>query len=106
MRSGIHAAIQSQTIVPLFCTSATTNVGVSRLLDFIAKYGSSPVDRAKIVAKDLRSGENVDVELENSNPVVQVFKTISEAHVGDLSFFRVYSGDVPEICKDATAFPK
>ena len=94
MRSGIHAAIQSQTIVPLFCTSATTNVGVSRLLDFIAKYGSSPVDRAKIVAKDPRSDENIDVELENSNPVVQVFKTISEAHVGDLSFFRVYSGKV------------
>jgi elongation factor G len=52
------------------------------------------VDRAKIVAKAPRSDENIDVELENSNPVVQVFKTISEAHVGDLSFFRVYSGKV------------
>ena len=30
----------------------------------------------------------------NPEPVAQVFKTISEAHVGDLSFFRIYSGNV------------
>ena len=46
-RNGIHAAVQQQHFIPLFCISAETDVGVARLMDFIAKYGSSPVDRAK-----------------------------------------------------------
>ena len=50
MRGGIHAAIQKQVFVPLFVTSAENNIGVARLMDFIAKYGSSPVDRAKVQA--------------------------------------------------------
>ena len=33
--------------MPLFVTSAENNIGVARLMDIIAKYGSSPVDRAK-----------------------------------------------------------
>ena len=44
MRAGLHAAIQKQVFTPLFITSAETNIGVARLMDFIAKYGSSPVE--------------------------------------------------------------
>ena len=94
MRSGIHQAIQNQSFIPLFCTSAAVNVGVTRLMAFISKYGSSPVDRGTIVAKESNSDEEVSVSLDGKEPVVYVFKTISEAHVGDLSFFRVYSGSV------------
>jgi len=50
MRAGIHAAIQKQVFVPLFVASAENNIGVARLMDIIAKYGSSPVDRAKVPA--------------------------------------------------------
>lgn len=94
MRHGLHQAIQNQVFIPLFCTAATQNIGVARVMDFMAKYGSSPVDRAKIKGEDANSGEAVDIALDGSNPVVHVFKTISEAHVGDLSFFRVYSGTI------------
>src|SRR6266404_1681367 len=52
MRAGIHAAIQKQVFTPLFCTSAEGNIGVARLMDIIAKYGSSPADRAKVQATD------------------------------------------------------
>src|SRR5690606_18981667 len=38
-RAGIHPAIQKQLFIPLFCTSAETNVGVTRVMEFIAKYG-------------------------------------------------------------------
>jgi elongation factor G len=51
-RAGLHKAIQNQVFVPLFAASAETNVGVSRLMDFIAKYGSSPLDRAEVPARD------------------------------------------------------
>src|SRR5712675_648475 len=52
-RAGIHAAVQKQTLVPLFCTSAENNIGVARLMDIIGKYGSSPVDRQKVKAFDV-----------------------------------------------------
>ena len=94
MREGLHRAIQNQVFIPVFCTTATQNIGTARLMDFISKYGSSPVDRATIQAENANSGETIEVALDGSAPVVHVFKTISEAHVGELSFFRVYSGSV------------
>ncbi|MBV8140757.1 MAG: elongation factor G [Verrucomicrobia bacterium] len=92
-RNGIHAAVQSQHFIPLFCISAETDVGVARLMDFIAKYGSSPVDREKVTAFD-GNGRKAEIALTSSEPVVQVFKTMNEEHFGELSFFKVYSGTV------------
>ena len=94
MRGGIHQAVQDQSFIPLFCTAAENNIGVARLMDFMSKYGSSPLDREKVKAGIPNSDEEIEVRLDGSNPVVFVFKTISEAHVGELSFFRVYSGTV------------
>ena len=93
MRAGLHAAIQKQVFTPLFITSAETNIGVARLMDFIAKYGSSPVDREKVKATD-PDGKEVEVSLTDSDPVLYVFKTMSEAQFGEMSFFRIYSGSV------------
>jgi elongation factor G len=93
MRSGIHHAVQMQSFIPLFCTSGEANIGVARLLDFIAKYGSSPSDRQKVKAVDA-SGNDIEVDLADPNPVLYVFKTMTEAQFGELSFFRLYSGSV------------
>jgi len=93
MRAGLHAAIQKQVFTPVFVTSGEDNIGVARLMDFIAKYGSSPVDRQKVDAADT-NGNPVEVSLKDPDPVCYVFKTMSEAQFGELSFFRVYSGSV------------
>lgn len=93
LRAGLHKAIQNQVFVPLFATSAETNVGVGRLMDFIAKYGSSPLDRAEVPARDA-SGVACSVPLSQPEPVVFIFKTMNEPGVGELSLFRVYSGTV------------
>jgi elongation factor G len=93
MRSGIHTAIQKQVFIPVFCTAAETNIGVARLMDFIAKYGSSPADRAKVKAFGEKENE-VEVALSDPDPVLYIFKTSAEAQAGDLSYFRVYSGSV------------
>jgi elongation factor G len=90
-RAGIHDAVQKQHFIPLFCTSAETNVGVARLMDFIAKYGSSPVDRKRYAALD-GAGLPTEVRLTDPEPVAHIFKTMAEAHFGELSFFRIYSG--------------
>lgn len=92
-RTGIHAAIQKQVFTPLFVTSAENNIGVARLMDIIAKYGSSPVDRQSVTAHD-PDGKEVEVGLNDPDPVLYVFKTMSEAQFGELSFFRIYSGSV------------
>ncbi len=93
MRGGVHRAVQDQVIIPCFVTSAEHNIGVARLMTFISKYGSSPVDRKTVEGRN-GSDESVEVALDGNDPVLYVFKTISEPHVGDLSFFRIYSGSI------------
>jgi elongation factor G len=93
MRAGIHAAVQKESFIPVFCASGETNIGVARLMDFIAKYGSSPVDRQKVKAMDLNDTP-VEVALNDPDPVLYVFKTVSEAQFGELSYFRLYAGSV------------
>ena len=94
LRTGIHPALQNQVFIPLLCTSGETNVGVARLLDFIAKYGSSPDDRQTIGAIATATGSPVLVRLDGGEPVAYVFKTLTDPQTGDLSIFRVYSGTI------------
>ena len=93
LRSGVHAAIQSGSLIPVFATSALRNVGVARLMDLVAKYGSSPLDRKEVPALD-EAGQPGSISLLDSSPACYVWKTISEPHVGELSFCRMYSGSI------------
>jgi len=95
LREGLHDAIRNGTIIPLICTASDTNIGVFRMMDIISKYGPSPADIDIITAFKAGTEEEVEVPAsEGSPPSLLVFKTISEPHVGELSFFRVYSGTV------------
>ena len=93
LRSGVHAAIQAESFIPVFATSALSNVGVARLMDLVSKYGSSPIDRRSVPAID-ESGQEGTISLQDSSPACYIWKTISEPHVGDLSFCRMYSGSI------------
>ncbi|HSA01788.1 MAG TPA: GTP-binding protein, partial [Candidatus Paceibacterota bacterium] len=90
LRKALHLAVQKQVFVPLYCTAGGSNVGVARLMDFLAKFGAGPLDHP--ITKSIDG--DMEVKLSDSDPVLYVFKTISESHVGDLSFFRLYSGSV------------
>ncbi len=94
LRTGVHPAVQRQAFIPLFCTAAETNVGVARLLDFIAQFGSSPEDRKTVGATAVATGDPCLVALDGAEPVAYVFKTLTDPQTGDLSIFRVYSGTV------------
>jgi elongation factor G len=48
----------------------------------------------KIVTCETPDGDPVEVDVEGKEPVVFVFKTLVEEHVGALSFFRIYSGEL------------
>ncbi|MDZ7316267.1 MAG: elongation factor G [candidate division KSB1 bacterium] len=89
---GLRAGIVKQTLFPVLCGSAVRNMGVQPLLDFICEYGPSPVDRSPYKAKD-EADNDVDIICdENEEMSAFVFKTMSEAHIGELSLIRVYSG--------------
>ena len=91
LRGGLHQAFQSQIFVPVFFTSSETNVGVSRLMDFISKYASSPDDHKDTAAKNA-DDEEVTISLDDNEAVAFVFKTINEPHIGELSFVKVMAG--------------
>ncbi len=93
LREGVHKAIQQEIFVPVFATSALTDTGVPRLLDMIAKYGSSPMDRKNVTAQN-EAGDATTISLSEKQPTCYIWKTISEPHVGELSFCRLYSGEV------------
>jgi elongation factor G len=91
LRGGLHAAVLKQTFIPLFAVAGEPNVGVARLMDFLAKYGPCPTDRPVVKARDA-NGAEVEVKLTDPDPVLFIFKTSVEAQFGELSLFRVYAG--------------
>lgn len=90
LRAGLRDGIIHKQIFPVFCTAAAALVGVTRLLEIFEKYVPSPEE--SLPEATLEGTELICDE--KGNTAAYVFKTSSEAHVGELSFFRVYSGKV------------
>ncbi len=92
---GLSREIKAKKILPVLCTAGLAGVGVKPLTEFICKYCPSPLDAAPFMAKKTGSDDYVEVAPDpNGAPAVFVFKTLSEPHVGEMSFFRVLSGSV------------
>ena len=93
IKDGLKGAFQQQTFIPVFAAASAISVGVPQVLDFISEHAPSPFDAGKSEA--IRSDDSkVEISIEDTSPVLSVFKTVSEAHVGELSFFRVFSGKI------------
>ncbi len=92
---GLKNALLKQNITPVFAFSSTKAVGINNFLDFSANYFPSPVDRGGEEATMKDSDNKVLIKPDpDGEPVIFIFKTVSEQHVGELSFFKVYSGSV------------
>ncbi|NWG27950.1 MAG: elongation factor G [Ignavibacteriaceae bacterium] len=95
LKSGLKASIINGNLLPVFAISATKAVGINSFLDFVSNYFPSPVERGPVSAKLANKNERVLVKVDpKGEPVLFVFKTISEQHVGELSLFKLYSGKV------------
>lgn len=95
MEAGLKAAILNRSLTPVFATSAARAIGINNFLDFAAAYFPSPAERGGEEA--IMAGTNNKVMVKpdpKGEPVLFVFKTISEQHVGELSLFKVFSGTV------------
>jgi elongation factor G len=92
----ITAALRRATLTgqahPILCGSSLRYVGVQRLLDAVALYLPSPLDRPPVVGHHPKKGTEIARKASPDEPFCGlVFKITSDAH-GDLAFLRVYSG--------------
>jgi len=95
LNAGMKKAVLTRKMFPIFCTSAGLNVGMAPVLDFIMNHAPSPLDRGDVIAKDVNGTKEIAVSPDSKGqPSLFVFKTVSEQHVGELSFFRVCSGTI------------
>jgi elongation factor G len=89
MAVGVAAA----TVFPVVCGSATGPIAVDRLADFIVEIGPSPLRRKTLTVT--AGGSEVEIDLKtDGDPLIQVFKTIADPYVGQISLMRVLSGKV------------
>lgn len=85
---GLRIAIAKQELFPVFCCSATQNMGSGRIMGFINDVCPSPADRPPAKLAD---GGTLKCDPEDETTVF-IYKTISEPRVGNVSYFKVYSG--------------
>jgi len=93
----IHQALRKATIqlklVPVLVGSAFKNKGVQPLLDAVVDYLPAPTDVAAITGMVPDDGSPVERPPNDKAPFAAlIFKIMTDAYVGQLAFFRVYSG--------------
>src|SRR5690606_28326538 len=90
MRQGIKAGMLNHELFPVFCVSALNDMGTGRLMGFI--------DNVAPAAADLTPEQSVEgkqVESTKESPTVLfVFKTVYQPNLGQITFFKVLSGEV------------
>jgi elongation factor G len=93
MKGGLPKGIAGRAIFPLVCGSALENVGVTALLDYITAYLPSPADFVQVQGNVPGTDkEKVKKISPDESLCALAFKTVSEPHVGELTFLKVYSG--------------
>ena len=92
IRKGMRIGMVQRDLFPVFCTCAKKNIGVNRMMEFIANVGPSPDCRPM---RAIESGKEVKMN-ENESPSLFVFKTSIESHVGEITYFKVMSGKLTE----------
>jgi elongation factor G len=85
-------AIAAGTVVPIFCTAAKKDIGIPELLDALCADALSPLQGKKRTAQKSDGTEVTLAPEPGAEFVGQVFKTLTDKFVGNLSFIRVYSG--------------
>ena len=91
---GFKAGMFSGQISPVIPCSATTGVGVAKLLDVMADYLPSP-KRAVYKGVDPRNDKPIERPCKSDQPFSAfVYKTIADPFVGKLSLFKVTSGSL------------
>lgn len=95
LKKTLRKAVIENKIVPVFTGSALKNKGVQLVLDAVIDYLPSPIDVPPIKGIDPKTGEEIDRKSSDSEPFAALaFKLQTDPYVGQLTYFRVYSGTI------------
>lgn len=90
---GLREGTLTQVFTPVVCGSATANIGIRQLLNYIVCCLPSPLDKGTQIGINPKTQEEVQREPDANEPFsAMVFKTISDPYTGKLTLFRIYSG--------------
>jgi elongation factor G len=91
----LRKAVIANELFPVMTGSALKNIGVQLVLDAVVDYLPSPVDLPPVHGIDPKSGETIERKPLDEEPFAALaFKLQTDPFVGQLAFFRVYSGTV------------
>ncbi|MCC6741284.1 MAG: elongation factor G [Planctomycetia bacterium] len=95
MKRGLRAAVIACKATPVMCGSALKNKGIQQLLDAVCEFLPSPLDLPPVKGKAPgKADEDVERSPDPAGPLAALaFKTIGDRN-GDLTFVRVYSGEL------------
>jgi elongation factor G len=92
IKKGLRIRTINFEIVPMLCGSAFKNKGVQAMLDAVIEYLPAPTDVAALVCEDAK-GQPTTRKASDDEPFSALaFKIMTDPFVGQLIFFRVYSG--------------
>jgi elongation factor G len=95
LKTVLRKAVIANKIFPVFAGSALKNKGVQLVLDAVVDYLPSPLDIPPVRGTDPKTGEEIVRHASDEEPFAALaFKLQSDPFVGQLTFFRVYSGTV------------
>ncbi len=95
LKAALRKAVITNRIFPVYTGSALKNKGVQLVLDAVVDYLPSPIDLPSVKGIDPRTGEEIERTASDEEPFSAIaFKLQADPFVGQLTFFRVYSGTV------------
>ena len=95
IKNGFKKAVSNRELFPIYCGSATLNIGIKELMSNMFDILPSPLDMKIKKAKDPNTGQNKELKPDGTgNFSGFVFKTVSDPYVGQLTIFRVYTGSI------------
>ena len=95
LRAAIRRATVTNRLQPVLCGSAFKNKGVQPLLDAVIEFLPSPLDVPAMEGTNPENGQQETRESSDEGPFsALVFKIMTDPFVGQLAYFRVYSGHV------------
>jgi len=94
LKSGLRTRTINNEIVPMMCGTAFKNKGVQAMLDAVIDYMPSPTDVLAIQGETERGEPDKRMADDNEPFSALAFKIATDPYVGQLIFFRVYSGVV------------
>ncbi len=95
LKAALRKAVISTRLIPVLVGTALRNKGVQLVLDAVVDYLPSPLDIPPAQGTDPKTGAEMTVTVDDSAPFSALaFKVATDPFVGQLTFFRVYSGVV------------